>query len=95
MPPLVIVWGPPAAGKTTLAIEVSRQLRLPVLSKDHLKEAMLDHLDGAPPVDAAAFAVQFAVARELLKAGVGVVLEGAFFRDQTATTTDSASLRPK
>jgi len=83
MPPLVIVCGPPAAGKTTLASEVSRQLQLPVLSKDDLKEAMMDHLGGAPLVGAAAFAVQFAVARELLKAGVGVVLEGAFFRDQT------------
>ena len=38
----------------------------------------MDHLGGAPPVGAATFAVQFAVARELLKAGVGVVLEGAF-----------------
>jgi hypothetical protein len=44
----------------------------------------MDHLGGAPPVGAAAFSVQFAMARELLKSGVGIILEGPFFVDQTA-----------
>jgi hypothetical protein len=34
-------------------------------------------------VGAAAFAVQFAIARELLSAGVGIILEGPFFSDQS------------
>ncbi len=82
MTPLVIVSGPPAAGKTTLATMLSRALALPVLSKDSVKEAMMDHLGGAPTVGKAAFAVQVAVARELLTSGVGVILEGAFFGKQ-------------
>ncbi|HLZ93845.1 MAG TPA: AAA family ATPase [Candidatus Dormibacteraeota bacterium] len=83
MPPLVIVSGPPAAGKTALAQRLSHDLELPVISKDLLKEAMMDHLGGAPEVGRAAFAVQFAVAKSLLESGDGLVLEGAFFVNQT------------
>src|SRR5712692_3070382 len=79
MTPLVIVCGPPAVGKTTLAKMLSAQLGLPVLSKDSLKEALMDHLGGGVAVGAAAFAVQFATARELLASGVGIILEGPFF----------------
>ena len=67
------------------------QLGLPVLSKDSLKEAMMDHLGGAPAVGAAAFAVQFAIARELLASGVELIREGPFFVDQ-AELADIAAL---
>ena len=83
MPPLVIVCGPPAAGKTTLAQRLSHDFELPVISKDLLKEAMMDHLGGTREVGRAAFAAQFAVARALLESGNGLVLEGAFFINQT------------
>lgn len=83
MPPLVIVCGPPAVGKTTLASALRKRLGLPVISKDALKEAMMDHLGAAPAVGATAFAVQFSVARELLESGVGLILEGPFFFVQT------------
>lgn len=43
----------------------------------------MDHVGGGPKVGAAAFAVQFAIARELLRSGVGLILEGAFFRTQS------------
>jgi predicted kinase len=82
MTPLVIVCGPPAVGKTTLAKALSTHLGLPIISKDALKEALMDHLGGSPAVGAAAFAVQFAMAHELLRAGVGIILEGAFFADR-------------
>lgn len=72
------LWSP-AVGKTTLAKAVSTQLGLPIISKDALKEALMDHLGGSPAVGAAAFAVQFAIAHELLRARVGIILEGAFF----------------
>lgn len=91
MVPVVIVCGPPAAGKTTLAKALSTQLGLPIISKDALKEALMDHLGGSPAVGAAAFAVQFAMAHELLRAGVGIILEGAFFADQ-AELADIAGL---
>ena len=86
VPPVVIVCGPPAAGKTALARMLSVELGLPILSKDSLKEAMMDHLGGAPGVGEAAFGVQFALARELLASGVGMILEGAFFADQWELT---------
>jgi hypothetical protein len=53
-----------------------------VISKDLVKESLADHVGSDPNLGAAAFAVQFAIARELLESGAGLVLEGAFFRDQ-------------
>jgi predicted kinase len=40
--PLVIVTGPPASGKTTLAARLSEDCRVPLITKDGIKEAMLD-----------------------------------------------------
>src|SRR5437879_5960568 len=71
LPPLVIVCGPPASGKSTIADNLARSLGLPVLSKDLVKERMMDHLGGSEEIGAAAFAVQFAIARELLRSGNG------------------------
>jgi predicted kinase len=82
MPPLVIVCGPPASGKSTLAETIGKDLGLPVIAKDLIKERLVDQVGKAPNLGAAAFAVQFAIARELLESGAGLVLEGAFFRDQ-------------
>ena len=42
----------------------------------------MDHLGGTPAVGAAAFSVQFAMARELLRVGIAIILEGAFFVTQ-------------
>lgn len=86
MPALVIVCGPPASGKSVLATALGREISLPVISKDLIKEAMMDQLGGTPAVGAAAFSVQFAIARQLLESGVGLILEGAFFREQTEIT---------
>jgi len=81
-PRLVIVAGPPAAGKTRLAAAVADALDLRVVSKDGIKEALMDHLGGSESVGRAAFAAQFHVPETLLKSGIGLVLEGAFFSDQ-------------
>ncbi len=43
-PPLVLVHGAPATGKSTLARHVATALRLPLLSRDALKEAMADRV---------------------------------------------------
>jgi len=37
-PPLVIVSGAPASGKTTLALLLAERLPLPLLSKDRLRQ---------------------------------------------------------
>ncbi len=43
-PLLVVVTGPPAAGKTTIAREIARRLHLPLIAKDTIKEALFDGL---------------------------------------------------
>lgn len=62
-----------------------------MIAKDLIKERLVDQVGKAPNLGAAAFAVQFAIARELLDSGAGLVLEGAFFRDQ-AEIADIAAL---
>jgi predicted kinase len=47
--PVVLVNGLPAAGKTTLARALSRALRLPLFSKDTIKETHADVLGSQPP----------------------------------------------
>ncbi|MBA2528320.1 MAG: ATP-binding protein [Pyrinomonadaceae bacterium] len=39
---IVIVTGPPASGKTTLALRLAGDLSLPLIAKDGIKEALLD-----------------------------------------------------
>ena len=44
---LVLVTGPPGAGKTTVALPLARELGYPLVSKDRIKEALDDALGGA------------------------------------------------
>jgi glucokinase len=46
---VILVNGVPGAGKTTLARALSRRLRLPLFSKDVIKEAHADVFGAAPP----------------------------------------------
>lgn len=43
-PALIIVTGPPATGKTLLATRLAADLRLPLLTKDRIKEILFDTL---------------------------------------------------
>jgi predicted kinase len=82
-PLLVVVTGPPAAGKTTVARELAGSLRLPLIAKDTIKEALFDGLGTGdlawsqrlgPPT----FGVMLALAEESLEAGASLVLEANF-----------------
>ena len=66
MTSLVLVTGPPASGKTTLAVPLARLLDLPLVSKDVIKEALFDSLGdrgSSRSLGAASFAVMLALLR--------------------------------
>lgn len=82
---LVIVTGPPGAGKTTLARELGARSSIPVLHKDDLKEAIVDEI-GASDVAAsqlagrATYGALYAAAAAILSAGGSVIVESNFQR---------------
>ena len=87
LPLLVIVNGAPASGKTTLARRLADTLRLPLLERDGLKEVLADHLEVADLAQSealtrAAVGVFYALADELIRASVGMVLDQAYRRGQ-------------
>jgi predicted kinase len=90
----VVVSGPPASGKTTVAVPLAGALALPLVAKDTVKEALMDSLGAedqarSRELGQAAFAVIFALARSHLDTGVGLVLEANFARG-----VSEAGLRP-
>jgi glucokinase len=94
---LILITGLPGTGKSTLARSLARHLRVPLICKDTIKEPLLDLL-GATDRSAsrrlsdASFAVMFALARDCLRAGTDVILEGNF-RSGEHETALSASIR--
>ncbi|MCC6792445.1 MAG: ATP-binding protein [Thermomicrobiales bacterium] len=97
-PLLIIVGGPPASGKSTIAEWLAEEFRLPLLSRDMFKEAMMETL-GSPDSDrshelgAAAYAILAVLQQTLVKAGVGAVLESNFLRG--VSEKDLAPILPK
>ena len=87
-PLLLIVSGAPASGKSTLAGQLAREFRLPLFSKDLIKEALYDTL-GAPTreqsraLGGAAYRVLYTIAGRLIDNGLGVVVEGNFTRGRS------------
>jgi predicted kinase len=82
-PRLIVITGLPGSGKSTLACELAQLLRAPLISKDMIKEPLFEVLGAGDSahsrqLSTASFAIQFAVARELLACGRCVILEGNF-----------------
>jgi predicted kinase len=80
---LVVVTGPPASGKTTIAERLARELSFPLVAKDGLKETLYDALgcstvEESKRLGVAAFALIWHVLDLELQARRSVVAEGNF-----------------
>jgi predicted kinase len=83
MPLLVVVTGPPGAGKTTTAAVLRDLLDLPLVAKDVLKETLASQLgtqgrDKSHQLGVAVFHLMATVVHELLAHGVSLICEGNF-----------------
>lgn len=81
-PTLVVVTGPPGAGKTTLAHLIAKAMPCPAVCRDEIKDGLvhagrIKSLDD-DAVSRQAFRIFFDVLRLLINAGVTVVAEAAF-----------------
>jgi predicted kinase len=82
---LVVVTGPPASGKTSLAQALAHELGLPWISKDALKETLYDALGSGeelePRLEEAARRLLLTVAEQQLASGLSAIVESNFDRD--------------
>lgn len=81
LPRLIIVSGPPAAGKSTIAREMRDALHLPLIMRDGIKETFADALGDLLPsrrIGLGAHYLMIMTACELLEQGVGVIVESNF-----------------
>jgi predicted kinase len=81
LPRLLCVSGPPASGKSHLACALADAYRLPLLSRDHLKELAFDTLGWSDRawsrrVGALSYGLLFHAADLLLQTGARFLLEG-------------------
>jgi predicted kinase len=84
-PLLVIVTGPPAAGKTTVARGIATRLRLPLIAKDTIKEALFDGLGAgdlawSQRLGEATYLAMLALAEESVTVGASLIVEANFVR---------------
>ena len=91
---LIIVSGPPGAGKTALAKRIAKELCLPLLARDDIKELLFDTLgwsdrQWSKKLGLASWRVLYHLLEEMLKANQPLVLESNF-RNELASGELSA-----
>lgn len=79
----ILVTGIPAAGKSTMAEVVSEKLKLPVISKDAIKEVLFDNVGFQSRAEKvklgiASMEIMYYAAGQLMKAGQPFILENNF-----------------
>lgn len=88
----IIVLGPPASGKTTLATKLAKHFAIPLITKDEYKERLFAGLEG--PIDrqrsqalgAMSFDLLYLTAQKLAATGSGFVVEADFTRPNLASS---------
>ena len=83
-PTIIIVTGRPAAGKSTLAKWLSQQLKLPLVSKDSIREELFDRLGWkdrkwAQALGKASVDMMFYFAQAELAVGHSIIMDNAFY----------------
>lgn len=83
MATLIIVSGPSASGKSTLADQLAADLRLPVIHRDRIKEAMFDTLGYSDRQQSKKFGIAAALIlirelEDMLRIGTSCIVEGKF-----------------
>src|SRR5688572_31908679 len=84
MPPtIIIVTGRPAAGKSTIAKWLSQELKLPLVSKDSIREELFNCLgwkdrDWAQVLGKASVDMMFYFARAELEVGHSIIMDNSF-----------------
>ena len=79
----ILVTGIPAAGKSTMAEALSERLKLPVISKDTIKELLFDNVGFQSRAEKvklgiASMEIMYYAAGQLMKAGQPFILENNF-----------------
>lgn len=93
---LIIVTGRPAAGKSTLAKRLSQELKVPLVSKDEIREVLFDRLgwDDRPwaqKLGVAGIGLMYYFARTQLLSNGSIILDNAF--DPGVTTPQIITLQ--
>ena len=83
-PTIIIVTGRPAAGKSTLAKWLSQELRLPLVSKDTIREELFDLLGWkdrkwAQKLGKASVEMMFYFARAELEVSHSIIMDNSFY----------------
>jgi predicted kinase len=83
-PTIIIVTGRPAAGKSTLAKWLSIELKLPLVSKDSIREELFDRLDWkdrtwAQELGRASVDMMFYFAKAELDVGHSIIMDNSFY----------------
>ncbi len=82
LPSLIVVTGPPGAGKTTLAHPLAQAVRCPLVSRDEIKEGLVNTVggtdDGSGDLLGRTYEAFFDTLHLLLEREVTVMAEAAF-----------------
>jgi predicted kinase len=97
-PLVVVVTGPPASGKSTLADAVAKELSAPLLAKDPIKEVLFDGLgtgDAAwsRKLGIATYGILYLMLEQELRAGRSCVLEANFDHIEASAQLAAIQLR--